>query len=340
MENINSQISENLKKFREVSLELGLNKNLVQAAGGNTSMKINNSMFIKASGTWLQDSLKKNIFVEVNLKSIQDKISKEIDDNYIDDIISNSELRPSTETSFHALINYKYVLHVHSTATIARAVYLNSKKFLKEKLGNEISYVPYVRPGYPLTKLIKKNINADTQIIILENHGLIVAGDNLEKTYELLINTHKQLDHILNESTPLYEYNNVEIPGYFQKKDNKYSIFRSSDSRLLEIFSKSLYPDHVIFLGPGLPVFKSLDNANRFNLNIIEKKLTPPPFIVIEKLGLFESNQCIEAAREMIDCFVEILLRVDLNNEIKFLSKNQEDELLNWDAEIYRQTIN
>ena len=63
MENTNSSIEEDLKKFKEVSFKLGSDKNLVQAAGGNTSMKINNSMFIKASGTWLQDSLEKDIFV-------------------------------------------------------------------------------------------------------------------------------------------------------------------------------------------------------------------------------------------------------------------------------------
>ena len=74
MVNINSSIEEELQKFKEISFKLGSNKNLVQAAGGNTSIKINDSMYIKASGTWLQDSLNKDIFVEVNLKSIQKKL--------------------------------------------------------------------------------------------------------------------------------------------------------------------------------------------------------------------------------------------------------------------------
>ena len=42
----------------------------------------------------------------------------------------------------------------------------------------------------------------------------------------------------------------------------------------------------------------------------------------------------------MIDCFTEILLRLRLDNEIKYFTQEQENELLNWDAEIYRQTIN
>tara|TARA_B100000902_G_C27273815_1_gene897763 strand:- start:180 stop:1205 length:1026 start_codon:yes stop_codon:yes gene_type:complete len=341
MVNIKSSVEEELKNFKEISYKLGSNKNLVQAAGGNTSIKLDDSMFIKASGTWLEDSLKKDIFVEVNLKSIQKKISNDVDDNFVEDIISNNDLRPSTETSFHALLKFKYVLHVHSTSIIANAVYVNSEKLLKQKLGKDIAFVPYIRPGVPLTNLMKSIIKSDTQIIILENHGLIVAGDSLERTYDLLIETHDKLDQVYNDSCPLYDIDDeVEVTDYICKNTEKYRIFQTSDKKLLEIFSKSLYPDHVIFLGPGVPVFKSSDDANKFNSEMKKKEIKPPPFLIIEKYGLFESNSCIDAAREMMDCFIEILLRVQLDNEIKYFTQNQENELLNWDAEIYRQTIN
>ena len=41
-----------------------------------------------------------------------------------------------------------------------------------------------------------------------------------------------------------------------------------------------------------------------------------------------------------MDCFLEILLKVDLSYSLKFLSSEQENELLNWDVEKYRQSIN
>jgi len=117
-------------------------------------------------------------------------------------------------------------------------------------------------------------------------------------------------------------------------------MLEASNRRRVEIVSKSLYHDHVIFLGPGVPLFKSSENLKKFIFEIQEKGINPPPFIILEKYGLYESHQCVAAAREMIDCFVEVLIRINLGNEIKSLSKNQEDELLNWDAEKYRQTIN
>ena len=60
----NSSFTESeISKFKEVSYKLGKNPSLVQAAGGNTSIKSDESMLIKASGTWLINSLNKDIFV-------------------------------------------------------------------------------------------------------------------------------------------------------------------------------------------------------------------------------------------------------------------------------------
>ena len=63
-------------------------------------------------------------------------------------------------------------------------------------------------------------------------------------------------------------------------------------------------------------------------------------YLILKYKGLFENTLAIPAAKEMIDCFLEVLLRIDLSKSLKFLSSQQESELLNWDIEIYRQSIN
>ena len=70
------------------------------------------------------------------------------------------------------------------------------------------------------------------------------------------------------------------------------------------------------------------------------KNLPLPPYFIIKNKGLFENSSAIPAAKEMMDCFLEVLLKVDLSNSLKFLSSEQENELLNWDVEKYRQSIN
>ena len=298
-------------------------------------------MLIKASGTWLINSLDKDIFVEVDLNSITEKINNGKEDNFIDDIISKNNLHPSSETSFHALINRKYVLHVHSTTTIANAISQSSESDLRKYLDEDFIFVPYCRPGFTLTMEIKKLILPSTNILVLENHGLIVAGDDIEDTYKLLLKIHEKLDLIRNEKLGLDFLEKItNIGGYIHKNTDKYKLFSTQNEKLFSLFSKSFYPDHVIFLGPGIPTFSEVKEANEFIQNLKRKNINLPPYLIIKNKGLFENTLAIPAAKEMIDCFLEVLLRIDLSKSLKFLSNHQESELLNWDIEIYRQSIN
>ena len=342
MVNTNSSFpQEELKSFKDISFKLGSNSHLVQAAGGNTSIKSDGRMLIKASGTWLINSLDKDIFVEVDLNSISEKINNGKEDNFIDDIISKNNLHPSSETSFHALINRKYVLHVHSTTTIANAISQTSESDLRKYLDEDFIFVPYCRPGFTLTMEIKKLILPSTNILVLENHGLIVAGDDIEDTYKLLLKIHEKLDLIRNEKLGLDFLEKItNIGGYIHKNSDKYKLFSTQNEKLFSLFSKSFYPDHVIFLGPGIPTFSEVKEANEFIQNLKRKNINLPPYLILKNKGLFENTLAIPAAKEMIDCFLEVLLRIDLSKSFKFLSSHQESELLNWDIEIYRQSIN
>ena len=338
MANINSFIEEDIKRFKEISFKIGSNIKLVQAAGGNTSIKSNNSMLIKASGKWLNQSLNENIFVEVNLNSIRKKINNNQEGSFDEDILSNNNLRPSIETSFHALIEYKYVLHVHSTAVISSSIPDNCYNHLKEILGNKILCVPYVRPGFPLTLEIKKKY-LKHKIIILQNHGLIIADDNIEEAYRSLIEVHQALENFENNFENLnFNENNInKIGRYSLVKDSKFNIFRSSDKSLHQLFSKSFYPDHVIFLGPGIQTFYSPDEVEIFLSKLEEEGVSLPPYFIVFNKGLYEINNVSNAAKEMIFCFKEVLLQLNTNNNLRFLTRTEENELLNWDAEKYRQ---
>ena len=339
----NNDFEENeISEFLKISSILGKNKHLIQGAGGNTSIKNNNNLFIKASGTCLKDSRDKNIFLETNLDNIRNKIERNIDDNFISDVISNSDFRPSIETSLHALIEHKYVLHVHSISSLANIIYEDSFSILRNQLKENFCYVPYARPGMPLTIEIRKKINESNQnIIFLENHGLIISDDNLIKAFDLLNKIHNNLDKVLFEEDIINKsvFDN-KIKHYNYLDDSKFDIFKSQNNDLYNIFSKSFYPDHVIFLGPGLPCFENYKEANIFIEKLNFNNISIPPYLIIKSIGLFVSEKSNSISLEMLECFVEFLKRFNLSKNYKYLSNKQENELLNWDAEKYRQSIN
>lgn len=53
--------------LRALSARVGADPLLVQAAGGNTSIKGDGVMWIKASGTWLRDATAREIMVPVRI---------------------------------------------------------------------------------------------------------------------------------------------------------------------------------------------------------------------------------------------------------------------------------
>ena len=125
---------------------------------------------------------------------------------------------------------------------------------------------------------IKKLILPSTNILVLENHGLIVAGDDIEDTYKLLLKIHEKLDLIRNEKLGLDFLEKItNIGGYIHKNTDKYKLFSTQNEKLFSLFSKSFYPDHVIFLGPGIPTFSEENEANEFIQNLKRKNINLPP---------------------------------------------------------------
>ena len=90
----------------EISTSIGLNRNLVQGPGGNTSWKSGKSVWVKASGFQLRDALENEIFCEVDIKNPLINLRRD-------------NKSPSIESTLHAAIPAQFVIHIHSVASMA-----------------------------------------------------------------------------------------------------------------------------------------------------------------------------------------------------------------------------
>jgi Class II Aldolase and Adducin N-terminal domain len=84
---------------------------LVQASNGNTSIKLDGILWIKASGKWLAHAMKEEMFVPLELAKV--RVSIQNDTEIASPYTPNHELSPSIETAMHALLRHRVVLHVH-----------------------------------------------------------------------------------------------------------------------------------------------------------------------------------------------------------------------------------
>ena len=105
-----------------------------------------------------------------------------------------------------------------------------------------------------------------------------------------------------------------------------------------KILAKSpLYPDHVIFLGPGpIPVL----SEDKFSLKLLQNNDDlQSKVIVIKGVGVITHNDLSLNAEEMLHCLTSVLLKIDNHDDLNHLSSQDEMQLLGWDAEKYRKTI-
>jgi len=177
-----------LTALRKLSAALGADPLRTQGAGGNTSIKRDGVMWIKASGTWLADALAQDIMTPVRLEPLRKAIvdgdpraAAAID--FVDSGANPSGLRPSIETSVHAIIASPVIVHIHCVNTIALAVRHDGESLVRERLGPQadvaLAFIPYHKPGLPLAHAIAERLTKETNVFFLANHGLVVAGETV-----------------------------------------------------------------------------------------------------------------------------------------------------------------
>ena len=309
-------------EFRSFSAALGQNPLRVQGPGGNTSIKSGNVMWIKASGTELADATRTNIFVAVDREAAVAQANGAGDGSCKDTVLDPAiTLRPSIETTFHAALDWTVVAHTHSIATLAHCVSVEGRKALDEKLaGLPFVRVPYAKPGLPLTQQIMMRIKPDTQVVVLENHGLICCANSVADTTALMENVETRL--AMPASDTSFNAPSQAAPVGFTWAGESW-IAQNEYCADLAV-SGTYYPDHVVFLGPALPL---KDHEGK------------PPAIVKMGIGILIRDDATLSQKAMLCCLSDLLSRLPADWSASSIGTDAEAELLNWDAEKYRQAL-
>lgn len=235
-------MKEKIANLVKLSREIGAHLDYVQGGGGNISVKISNDlMAIKASGYELKNVSDHSGFAFVNHLEINQKISEFCqNENGSDEKFSSAvkssgteiapypQLRPSMETGFHSLLPFQYVIHSHAVYAAILACCLEGKKIAQE-IFSDFLWIDYHNPGWQLTEAIFENLknSKKPKIIFLQNHGLIVAGDDADE----LLKFHKQVNQKIQDHLNI-------------------SPFKLADVKIfdLELMKKNvLFPDQIVF---------------------------------------------------------------------------------------------
>ncbi len=184
---------------------LGSEPELVLHGGGNTSVKVTEQdlfgdpvdlLYVKGSG-WDLATIETQGFAPVRMAHLL-KLA-EVDE--LSDTEMARELRvatvdpaapsPSVEAILHAVLPYTFVDHTHADAVVTLTNTADGEARVREVYGDRVIVVPYVMPGFILSKkvnaLFSEQADVDTVGIVLLNHGIFTFGETAEASYVRMI---------------------------------------------------------------------------------------------------------------------------------------------------------
>jgi rhamnulose-1-phosphate aldolase/alcohol dehydrogenase len=188
---------------------LGNDQRITNTGGGNTSAKIKEKdpltgeetevLWVKGSGGDLRTSKRENFssLYQQKLLDLQKLYAKRNDKGLKsqgeDDMVAmyfhaTYNLNPrasSIDTPLHSFIPAKHVDHMHPNAIISVAASRRCQELTKEIFGDEMAYVPWMRPGFELGLAMQDIVqkNPTIRAIMMGQHGFISWHDDDQLCY-------------------------------------------------------------------------------------------------------------------------------------------------------------
>jgi rhamnulose-1-phosphate aldolase/alcohol dehydrogenase len=190
---------------------LGADARVTNTGGGNTSSKIGERdplsgeavdvLWVKGSGGDLRTSgpanfaslempklelLRRNYLADAG-RGLKTSAEDAVVAMYPHATYGLNPRAPSIDTPLHAFVPYRHVDHTHPVAVIALAAARDGERLTHEVYGDEVVWVPWMRPGVELGLAIQRVCAEHPQAkgAVLGGHGLINWADDGRACYEL-----------------------------------------------------------------------------------------------------------------------------------------------------------
>ena len=189
---------------------LGSDQRVTNTGGGNTSSKIIEKdpltggdvevLWVKGSGGDLRTSKRENfsslyqqklldlqkLYAQRSDKGVKAQAEDDMVAMYFHTTFNLNPRASSIDTPLHSFIPGKHVDHMHPNAIISVAASRRCEELTKEIFGEEMDYVPWMRPGFELGLAMQEIVrkNPGVRAIMMGQHGFISWQDDDKLCYE------------------------------------------------------------------------------------------------------------------------------------------------------------
>lgn len=352
MEQQNEQLMLQLIKISQYA---GMREDIVQAGGGNTSVKTEESeLIVKASGYQLTDISMTEGYSVVEYRAICDFLTQncnnQVSDATVKEFLQTALIagkRPSIEVFLHATTDI-VTLHTHPIVVNILAMRQNALDVLKELFPDAL-IVGYETPGI---KLAQKYFIAEKQfgktehkIIFLKNHGLIVTGKNADEVIACNEEILNRIETYLELDMTSY-HNSTVLWNAFAAAGQNGIIWKVTDENVLRTYRElgglwqhEFCPDCLVYCGKRMLKLVNQENM----VNAICKHINEYGAIFVVE---FAGNLYIHAANiakaleiQSVLSFSAQVMLVNQQQKCDFLTELEQNFILHWESETYRQML-
>lgn len=352
-----------LLELVKISRYAGQRLDLVQAGGGNSSVKTSDGvMIIKASGFLLSEVTVEKGYSELSLPllagvfsddSIQRSSSQREREFLSEEWVNKARIKgekPSIETTFHAILQ-KYVLHTHPMVVNMIVCREDWRQRLTDIFPeNDFCFIDYHTPGIDLALALNEKVEemgCIPSVTFLQNHGLIVSSDHLEDIFDLT----EKIVGVIEESLGI-DFGHYRIAQrignvLFDQFGMDELVYCVEDQMLNQVIGESpelffmppIVPDVVVFCGCGAVKMQDIGDVEQIENYKKQFGVFPKVLICGGKIFLIASS--MRKAREMEDVlkFTIEVLKQNKNQKLNFIEEPEIHYLNHWEAEKYRQNL-
>lgn len=354
-----------LHSFIRHSQQIGRRLDLVQGAGGNTSVKLaKNRMAIKSSGRRLADMQPDRGYVVLDTEHLEqylDEASLQPDPVSAENLLHHrlkqvvphdSSERPSMEAAMH-LYFPTHVVHTHSVYANVFTCMKDGDAVLSSLFGpDKPQYVEYVTPGQALAQRIRSlPKRADrSSVIFLMNHGVITAAGQAARAYQTMQKINAGCRKYIKSR--LGQWPDFTTGGLKPLQIGPHTFFQSSHpltrsyidgfSSTEQVVKQNCFPDSIVFCSRKLLVTTQNRLLGDFETFRLRHDYYPTITIIKGQTILYLGNpDLVEPTQTIFEAVLYIQLTIRaLKAKLNPLTKANQDTLLSLDSEKYRQNVN
>lgn len=331
----------------------------VAGGGGNVSMKDTDTIWIKASGTALAQ-VDESTLVAVDRRSLRPLYSgllsedHEARESLAEQIVADAVLRtnghgrPSVETPLHDLFSASYVVHTHpplvNGMTCARDGESVSRNLFPDAL-----WIPYTDPGVTLFLHVKRLFeeyfrerNHEPSILVMQNHGLVVASDDreeIDRIHDRICRALKRAYARAGVDAELQErdFRETSIPDLLNRVGVEPSVYQAFSCSDLHPAPRPLTPDHIVYGGVA-PLDGTIDGGAAD----YKKQFGSDPKLLTHDGVVYGLGKSVSEARLALELAADGERVLNLTRAFggpKFMPEPHWRFVVNWEAEVYRQKV-